>query len=176
MAEAHEILEAVQDTYKRVVSRLASLTGKTTEWYSSHAREPRKLNPLQSGNVSPVTHYMQFARQYEAAEKGAGRMLNNRVHAELDMEFAEVGEIDCSQKKFHAGILRESFDVLHCLNEYDFESEDLSVLKQAEEEAAQLRDEASDLVSHIRAIKKFREENKGSFTNAKSPQMGASVN
>lgn len=159
MNEAHNIISTVQNAYKRVVANLARLTGKTTETFHSHAREPKTHNPMSSGNVSPLTHWMLYCRQYEASEKGAGRMMNNRAHAELEMEFAESDAAGC-QKKYHAGILKESFDVLHCFNEYEFEKEDLPTLALAEEEAAQLRDEASDLVSHIRSIRRNKNEEK----------------
>jgi hypothetical protein len=155
--EAHEIIRQVQDTFKKVSENMAKLTGKVPELYRSHGREPKTHNPSASGNVSPVTHYLQYVRQYEASERGAGRMLSNRVHAELEMEFSENTLPDCSEKEFHAGVLKESFDVLDCLNKYDFAGASKAELDKIEEEAAQLRDQASDLVSHIRAIKKVRE-------------------
>jgi hypothetical protein len=92
------------------------------------------LNPLQSGNSSDVTHYMKFARRYEAAEKGAGKMLNRRVNAELEMEFSESDCTD-SQSELHAGVLKESFDVLKCLGESNFEHLTLPELIASKREA-----------------------------------------
>jgi hypothetical protein len=157
MAEAHEIVHQVLDAFKGLAVRLERITGKTSEWFSSHGREPKTRNPLQTGNPSPVTHYMQYVRQFEAGEKGAGQMLNHRVHAELDMEFADARCTEIAQKEWHNGVLKESFDVLKNLNECNFADADLSQLKQMEEEGAELRDVASDYVSHIRAIRRQRE-------------------
>jgi len=73
------------------------------------------------------------------------------------MEFSET---DCkeTQTELHAGVLKESFDVLKCLGESSFEHLTLPELIAIEEEGAQLRDKTSDFVSHIRAIRKMREK------------------
>lgn len=154
--EAHEIIKQVQESFRSVVGQLARLTGKTAEWFHSHGREPRSQNPLQSGNASPVTHYLQYVRQYEASERGAGKMLNRRIYEELEMEFSGDGEIQRCQKELHAGVLKESFDVLRDLNEQDFLNCSTHQLAAMEEEGAQLRDKASDYVSHLRAIRRIK--------------------
>ncbi|MCD9188277.1 MAG: hypothetical protein LUM44_17810 [Pyrinomonadaceae bacterium] len=156
--EAHEIVNQVQEAFKKLASQMSKLFGKTSEWYNSHGREPKTQNPIQSGNVSPVTHYMQFARQYEAAQNGAGKMLNRRVYEELEMEFTadSADSAATEQKEHHASVLKESFDVLDGLNKKEFTECSSSELTALEEEAAQLRDVASDLVSHLRAIRKLR--------------------
>ena len=155
--EAYEIVHQVLETFKGLALKLERITAKKAELFRSHGREPKTHNPLQSGNVSPVTHYLLYARQYEAADKGAGKMLNRRVYAELEMEFSEADCTD-SQSELHAGVLKESFDVLKCLGESNFEHLTLPELLAIEEEGAQLRDKASDFVSHIRAIRKMREK------------------
>jgi hypothetical protein len=160
MAEAHQIIRQVLDTFKGLPVKLERITSKSAEWWRSHGREPKTQNPLQSGNPSEVTHYMKFARRYEAAEKGAGKMLVRRVGAELEMEFSESDCIE-SQSELHAGVLKESFDVLKCLGESDFKHLTNPELLAIEEEGAQLRDKASDFVSHVRAIRKMRESEAG---------------
>jgi hypothetical protein len=161
--EAHEIVGQVHEKFKKVCEGLAKLTGLNAETFRSHHREPKSQNPLSSGNASPVTHYMRYCRQNQASEKGAGRMLNRRVYEELEMEFAEteLGDNDCSeltQTAMHTGILRESYDVLKCLNEHKFDELSLPELARIEEEGAQLRDAAKDFISHIRALRKQRKE------------------
>ncbi len=155
--EAHDIVKQVLEAFSGVAGKLSKITGKVEEWYRSHGREPKTHNPSQSGNVSPVTHYLQYVRQYQAAERGAGRMLNRRVYEELEMEMAENDCKKLTQKDLHAGVLKESFDVLSCLNECDFEQLSLVELAAMEEEGAQLRDAASSYVSHIRAIRRIKE-------------------
>jgi len=154
--EAHHIIRQVLDAFKGLPVKLERITSKSAEWYRSHAREPKSQNPLQTGNLSEVAHYMKFARLYEASEKGAGKMLNRRVAAELEMEFSEKNCAE-SQSELHAGVLKESFDVLKCLGESNFEHLSLVELADIEEEGAQLRDKASDFVSHVRSIRKIRE-------------------
>lgn len=154
--EAHEIVKQVQETYKKLSSQMSKLFGKSEEWWNSHGREPKTQNPIQTGNVSPVTHYIQYVRQFDAADRGAGKMLNRRVFEELEMEFGEINSQNVEQKEHHASVLKESFDVLRCLNEKDFADCTARDLAEQEEEAAQLRDVASDLVAHLRAIRKMR--------------------
>lgn len=160
MAEAHEIIHSVLEAFKGLPGKLARITDKTAELFSSHGREPKTKNPMQTGNVSPVTHYFLYCRQYEAAEKGAGAMLNHRVHAELEMEFIGEVDADCSQKELNAGVLKESFDVLDCLNKHDFQNLNDAQLAACEEEGAQLRDKASEYVSHVRTLRRLRQVNK----------------
>ena len=95
-------------------------------------------------------------------------MLNHRVHAELEFEF--LGEIkpDSLQNELHCGLLKESFDALKSTSEKDFEDLSDSELAAIESECAELRDEASNAVSHLRALRRIRqaERNKG-FANNK---------
>lgn len=156
MAEAYQIVHQVLEAFKGLPGKLERITDKTAEWFRSHGREPKTQNPLQSGNVSPVTHYLKYVRQYEAGDKGAGKMLNRRVYAELELEFSEP-TCKTSQTELHAGVLKESFDVLKCLGESDFEHLTMPELAAFEEEGAQLRDKASDFVSHVRALRRIRE-------------------
>lgn len=156
MTEAHEIIHQVLETFRKLPKKLAGITGKSAEWFSSHGREPKTQNPLQTGNLSPLSHYIQFVRQYEAAEKGAGKMLNRRVFGEIEAEFCEMSETQ-SQADLHAGVLKESFDVLKILGESDFAHLSLAQLAAIEEEGRQLQDAASDFVSHVRAVRRMRE-------------------
>ncbi len=155
--EAYQIVHQVLEAFKGLAVKLERITTKKAELFRSHGREPKTSNPLQSGNVSPVTHYLTYARQYEAAEPGAGKMLNRRVYAELEMEFGENSDLKLSQIELHAGVLKESFDVLKFLGESDFEHLTIPELAAIEEEGAQLRDKASEFVSHVRAIRRMRE-------------------
>lgn len=152
MAEAYEIVNQVQRRFKNIAEKVAKLIGKHPETISSHGREPKTINPLSSGNASPATHFMQYARQYEAGEKGAGLMLSRRVAEELELEFTETcGAL--AQNELHTGVLKESFDVLKLLNDCNFQDLSLPQLAAIEEEGAQLRDIASDFVAHVRAVR-----------------------
>lgn len=155
--EAHQIVHQVQEVFRGLAKKLSRITDKSDEWFASHGREPKTQNPTQSGNVSPVTHYLKYVRQYEAAQPGAGKMLNNRVHAELEMEFSSERMIDISQKALHAGLLKESFEVFTCFTERNFSEASLLELSDIEKECAELRDKANDAIATIRAIAKVRE-------------------
>lgn len=154
--EAHLIIHQVQEAFRGLAVKLSRITDKSDEWFASHGREPKTRNPTQSGNVSPVTHYLKYARQFEAAQPGAGKMLNHRVHSELEMEFTESAS-KVSQKLLHAGLLKESFEVFTCFAERDFENSSLVELSEIEKECAELRDAAHDAIVRIRSIAKLRE-------------------
>jgi hypothetical protein len=114
----HEIVRQVLDRFAKLADKLADLTNKTAETFRSHGREPKTHNPSSSGNVSPVTHFMQYARQFEACEKGAGLMLVSRVAGELELEF--TGEAPNETfKEFLDALITESGDVLKELNNCD---------------------------------------------------------
>lgn len=155
--EAHEIVHGVQEAHRGLAVRLARITDHSEEWFRSHGREPKSENPLQSGNASPVTHYLRYARQYEAAVAGAGKQLNRQVFAELENDFAERDPAPrpATSQSLHTGILKEAFDVLRILNECDFGDVSPSELARFEREGAELRDAASDFIAHVRALRRL---------------------
>ena len=71
--EAHEIVKQIHDAFPKSPAKVARIIGKCDELIKSHHREPKSRNPLSSGNCSPVTHYMEYVHQNEAAERGAAR-------------------------------------------------------------------------------------------------------
>lgn len=145
--DAHEIIKAVIMAFPKWAAQMAKLTGKTDELFRSHGREPKTHNPLQSGNCSPATHYMTYVRQSEAGDRGAGKMLNHRVHAVLDHEFAEKDLDEVSQKQLSGNFIQETFDVHKCLNEFDFNRATKQELVYLEKQA----DEACDAAMAIKA-------------------------
>lgn len=151
MIKAYEIIENVLHAFRGLPVRLEAITEKSAEWFRSHGREPKNRNPLASGNRSPLDHYLKFIRLYEAAQTGAGKMLNNRVHAELQAEFNETDKI--CQIALHTAVLKESFDVLKALNEADFADRSTSELAAIENEVMELRDAADNVFAHVRKIK-----------------------
>ena len=68
MAEAHGNHSFSLEAFKGLPGKLARITDKTAELFHRMDANP-KQNPMQTGNVSPVTHYFLYCRQYEAAEK-----------------------------------------------------------------------------------------------------------
>jgi hypothetical protein len=157
--EAHQIVHQILEAFKGLPVKLQRLTEKSDEWFRSHGREPKSRNPLQSGNVSAVTHYLKFVRLYEAADKGAGKMLNRRVYEELENEFTE-GILNTSQKEIQKHFLKEAFEFLKCLAEKDFEHATSGELAEIEQECMEVREVANDAIAHLRAIKRIRESEK----------------
>ena len=137
MKEAHEIVKSVQTAYKKVVTGMARITAKSEEWFYSHGREPKTQNPLQSGNKSPVTDYMTYCRQYDAAERGAGRCLSNRVHSTLDAEFSEGDLIHTDQCTLHVDVIEETSDVEKWLAQFQIDEATRKDLKAFEDECEQ---------------------------------------
>lgn len=115
----HEIIKSMHEAFPKVVRKLSLITGKSEEWFHSHGREPRSSNPLQSGNKSPVTAYIEYLHQNEAAERGAGMMLNARVYASMCAEFQDPDETE--QAEHFDKITDEICDVQKWLNRFKIE-------------------------------------------------------
>ena len=156
MAEAHEIVSQVLEAFKGLPVSLERLFQRKAELWRSHARTPKSRDALASGNVSPVTHFIQYCRQYQAAAAGAGLMLAERVAAELALEFAPDSSV-CDKSEMIEGVLKESYDVLRELNDCNFEDASTGDLSKIETECQQLAEKAQDVRAHIRAIKRIRE-------------------
>lgn len=107
---AHEIIKNVQERYRGIAIKLAGVTGKCEEWFHSHGREPKTRNPLQSGNLSPVDHFMTYCRQYEACETGAGQMIAESVCAVLTAEFTPGGVTIADVHKEAADVVQSGLD------------------------------------------------------------------
>jgi len=151
MSEAYEIIHAVLTKYDGLADALSRLTGKVAELFRSHGREPKSRDPFAAGNVSPVTHYVQYCRQYEAAKIGAGQMLNQRVYASLTVEFTE--HCECPQKELHTEFLKESYDVLKQFAAGDFSECTKTQLLEIETDCDQLAEIAIAVKSHARALR-----------------------
>jgi hypothetical protein len=154
MSEPYEIVHDVHDTYKGICEKLSRITGKCVEIYRSHGREPKTHNPLASGNVSAVTHYYTYVRLHEAAEPGAGVMLNNRVHADLDAEFAAISPT-VPQKDIHVPIINEVCDVEKWLASFDIEQATRPQLVAFEDECSEAIDALLAAKAQARARKRL---------------------
>lgn len=119
MNNAFEIIRTVFDAFKSLPVKLAAMNGKSEEWYRSHARESKTLNPASSGNVSPVDHYMQYCRKFDGGIRGAGRALSSRVYAALEDEFAENDRLDIDHVEMEVGVIDETADVQKWLARFD---------------------------------------------------------
>lgn len=157
MLEPHDLVHQVFEAYRGLPVKLATFTDQSAEIYRSHGRRPKTEDPVANGNVSPVTHYMRYVRKFQAAEPGSGMLLNNRVHAELDMEFMESG-IHEGQKELSMGVLKESSELLDKLIAHNFDECDCPTLRAIEEEAAQLRDKAAEVIAHIRVVYRQKQQ------------------
>lgn len=148
---AHEIVHTVLDTYHGLPERLAAITGKSAEIYRSHGRMPKTIDPIASGNVSPVTHLMTYARLLEAAMPGAGRMLICRLFAALDTEFGEVS--NKSQADIHISIEDESCDVRKMLARKALDTFTPSELRTFEDECDEAIEAFQDAKSKARSLR-----------------------
>lgn len=145
--ESHQIVRELIDKFPNWARRMANLADKSEELYRSHGRMPKTIDPLASGNKSPVTHYIQYCRQSEAATPGAGSCLNNRVHGLLTSEFAEADLIDTPPTELHHVAVDEFCDVNKILARTQLDNMSPSELRHIEAECA----EAQDALNRIRA-------------------------
>ncbi len=121
MINAWELVAAVQDRFRGLPTKMAAMNGKTKEWYSSHSREPKTQNPLSSGNVSEVEHFMRYARKCEGGIRGAGKYLVSLVHGELQAEFAGTDLTDVCQIELELEVAEEVSDVTKWFIRYDID-------------------------------------------------------
>lgn len=153
--EAHEIVAEVHDAFPNLPAKVARLKGVSAETIRSHHREPKTHNPLSSGNASPVTHYIEYIHQNESAERGAGRMLNNRVHASLNADFDSDDGHD--QSELHEAILDEGCDVNKWLAKHDLNHATSRQLKTFETECDEAVEAILEAKSKARAIRRRME-------------------
>lgn len=153
--EAHQIVGQVHEAFPKVPDRLALLFGKTAELFRSHHREPKSRNPSQSGNTSPVTHYIEYVHRYEAAVPGAGRMLSNRVHASLTAEFDD--EDILTEVEHFETIADESLDVKKWLAKYKFRDATPNQLVSLEREIGEAIDALQDALGDARHTRRLKE-------------------
>lgn len=154
--EPHEIVNTVQSAFKGIAEKLSRFTGRTAELFRSHGREPKSRNPLSSGNASPVTHYIEYVHQYEAADRGAGRMLSNRVHAAIDAELSQ-DEVITPQSDLQVNVLKQGCDVATWLAKFDISHADTKQLAAFELECDEALDAIGEAKASARARRKVRD-------------------
>jgi hypothetical protein len=147
----HDVVHAVLETFKGLPERLSAITGKSAEIYRSHGRMPKTIDPIASGNVSPVTHLMTYARLLEAAMPGAGRMLISRLFAALDTEFREI--TNKTQSEIHLHIEDESCDVRKSLARKNLDKCTPSELRTFEAECDEAIEAFQDAKSKARSLR-----------------------
>ena len=143
---AYRIVGKVLDKFRGLPQKLAAMNGQSHQWYSSHGLEPKTVNPLSSGNVSPVEHYMRFARKYEAGSQGAGAMLNTRVYEALREEFTETEIDETDQCDIECRVIKEECDVQTWLAKFDID-------KAPKRDLVQFMSECDEAVEAIMAAK-----------------------
>lgn len=159
--EPHEIVNQVLTAFKGIPDKLSRFTGKTAELFRSHGREPKSRNPASSGNTSPVTNYMEYIHQYEAAERGAGKMLNNRVHASLDAEFS-ADDMLTPQSDLHIQVEDETCDVRKWLTKFRISDASEKNLAAFELECDEAIDALNDAKAKARATRRVRQSERRS--------------
>jgi hypothetical protein len=153
MLEPYRIVHSIMDAYRGLPEKLARITALSAEWYRSHGREPKTANPLAGGNVSPVTHYMRYCGLFEAGMPGAGRMLNNRVFAALDAEFAERDLLLSDPVDLEVNVIKQGCDVQTWLAKFDIDTASLPDLVMFQNEC----DESTDAILAAKARARARQ-------------------
>jgi len=138
----HQIIKKVLEKYRGLAARLAEITELSAEWWSSHGRVPRSINPMSSGNkLAQVEDYYQLIALYETAAKGAGVMLSEEIAA--DIRFKYLPQDSGDEQSLKRSILREATEVVLEMDSCDFDTCDLMKLRAIESEIADLATVAS---------------------------------
>ena len=122
MNKGWQIVSKIYAKYRGLPVKLSALNGKTDEWYASHGRVSKTDNPNQSGNLSPVDHYLRYCRLFEASDNGAGAMLNTRVYEALREEFTETEIDETDQCDIECRVIKEECDVQTWLAKFDIDT------------------------------------------------------
>ncbi len=150
-----QIVAPILDRFRGLPARLAGMSEKSAEWYSSHGRESRTDNPVSSGNISPVDHYMRFVRMYEGGKVGAGRALNNAVHRALESEIADADADTIPQSELSVSVLDETCDVSKWLARFNIDTATRNDLIRFETDC----DEAMDTILAAKARARLARRN-----------------
>lgn len=160
--EAWEIVREVFEEYRGLPGKLARLKSKSSETFSQHGREPRSINPDQTGSPSPASHFQKYCREFEAVERGAGRMLSQRICASLDEEFAVNDLLTVTQQDLHVNIIDENHDVQRFLARTDLETatrnEHLIFQRECDEAQEAIAQAKSRSVALMRQIEMSRRQ------------------
>ncbi len=150
--QAHEIVKQIHDAFPGLPQKLEMITGKSAEWWNSHHREPKSRNPLQTGNVSPVTHYIEYVHQNEAAKPGSGHMMNNRVHAALNADF--IADDLVTETELQIDTINEVADVHRWFAEFDFDDATPNQLATFERDCGDVIDAMHANIAKARAVRR----------------------
>jgi hypothetical protein len=161
MRQAYELIHAVYDAHRGLPVELAKITGKGDTWHRSHGYEPRTENPLANGNKSAVHDYLTYVRQFEAADRGAGQLLNTLVHNLLAQEFAEKDLGSITQGEIHVEIEEETCDVRKWLAGKDLTTASRNELLGFEKECDEAVQAIMDAKSRARVIRLRSEMSNG---------------
>ena len=157
MFHAYTLIYKVHQKFRGLPERLARITAKSDDLFRSHGYQSKTDNPLACGNPSPVTHYVTYARQYQAAMPGAGRMLNNLVHEALDSEFAESDIGNTTQSDLNVSVLTGTCGVEKWLARFDIEKASRNELLGFESECDEAVDAILAAKARARVVRRKRE-------------------
>lgn len=165
--KGYTLVKKVLEKYHALPGKLSNLFGKTDTWWRSHGYELTRDNPLSNGNLSPVDHVLKMVDQYDAAERGAGKMLAEGLAEELRARFAEATET-LDDRAIRRHLNKEFYEAMDELEKSDLvEKSDLE-LAAADGELAQIETQIGYARAHVRA-----EQKKRNGGNIKSGTFGA---
>lgn len=152
MFKPYRIVHDVHEQFRGLPDKLSGITGKSSDWHRSHGYEPKTENPLAYGNVSDAAKFVMMCRRYESAAEGAGRLLSDRIHRALTIEFADgdLGAVD--QCDLEVDVINQSCDVQTWLARFDIDDADRASLITFEDEC----DQAIDAVMRAKARARAR--------------------
>jgi hypothetical protein len=164
--DSHLIVGQIHDAFPKLPEKLARIKGVTPETIRSHHREPKSRNPMASGNASPVTHYIEYVYQNEAAERGSGRMLANRVHSSL---IAEMDEDDgLSQADHFDAISDQNCDVAKWLGRFKIDTATPNQLVAFERECSEAIEALLAAKTSARKARRLKEAGLSVVTNGRA--------
>lgn len=156
MIEAHDIVHDIHEKFRGLAGRLERLFKKSANWWRSHGYTPKTIDPEASGNVSPVTHYLEYVEQYGAADRKAGLYLNEKVFVELKARLNDDASDKFTQSQLRRQMLKEATEAICALDECEIEGACKNDLIRWESELVELREITDEAISKVRAARRAK--------------------
>jgi len=133
----YQVIKRVLQAFRGLPERLSEITGLTADWYASHGRPPRSLNPQGTGNKwEAVEGFYEAVELYENGMKGAGVLLAEEIAADVRAHYGDpLTEYD--DRQLVNNCIKEHSEAILKLNACDFKKMNLVQLQEARAELFQ---------------------------------------
>lgn len=148
--KAHEIIARTKG--KGEAGRWANLTGHSEQLFNSYGYEPRNgENPLASGNLSPLYHYMKFFEERKACNPEGAAQMQRLLNESCDESLSECPRAAESLNDLSMSLLEKATRAVRGMNETKLEEASLEELRATESRLSELDSEVAISRAKVKA-------------------------